>query len=1019
MRRTIVGGLVWLAAATLGFAQTAPRPTTDADVREHLSRFKSERADAEKLAGRFADGTLARADGLVAKAEAALGAGRLFQAAELVRQARWQLPYSPRPLPEHVSRVFGSFRLRHGGEVLAVAFSPDGKTLATGGADRVVSLWDLGNGREAIRYVGHADSVRALAFSPDGKTLASGASTIRLWSTADGKDLREIPGPGGSVTALAFSRDGKHLVSGHTGKEGASAGQVTVHETTGKLVRTIDDFRQHVTSLAFNAPGSIVAVGAGDGATRLYEYPKIVENPATPEYWAHQENQGATTHVTFTADDRYLVRCGLAGVRIYDVPRPGAPAGVATPRRTIANPSPEHHHQVALGLADGRTLVVGGSDGMLRAYDADTGKLVTAAPTHAATALALHPTTGQVASAGGENAVRLVDMDLGAQSTEFVGHEGPVWHASFRRDGARAVSASADKTVRIWDVVTGKAIHVLKGHSAPATLALFAPDGKRVFSAGADRVVRAWDAETGAALGEWTEHDGAVTAMDLSADGSRLVTGGADRKIVVWDVATGKPTSVVKNRTSIVAAVALHPKGDRFAVGNVDQTIELFDVSGKPLKKWAGHGVAVTSLAYSPDGRRLASAGADGLVKIWMPDEQVTLPLVVSGHAGPVSSVAFRSDGQHFVSCGADLVVKLWKIQGSPARVVQSYQGHREWVTSATFSADGDRILSASVDRSVKVWELASRDIPVHAEHFSSVDVVAFDPAGNLATGSADRVVRVWDRKTGAVRATIAGNQSSVVAVAFAPDGTTLFTSSLDRTIRMWNAETGVERPRSDSQKQSWTGLLRTPPLLLVANSGKQLLAWAPRDEQSTTIVAYDVEGNEQFTLVDQNRKIHSLCFSADGKGAATGAANGTVRVWNLEQKSVLPGGDWFLFDEKVSVADLALTPDRKTIVVTSEQGDVKIADVTTREVRKTLKAHPGKILGCVVSPDGARFLTWDAENTVKVWNLATGAEVRSWRLGPLFQEQASSVLNVAFAPDSKSIALGTTWSVALSLELP
>src|SRR5262249_9074485 len=149
------------------------------------------------------------------------------------RQARWQLPYAGPKLPDHVSRILGNLRLRHGHEIHALSFSPDGTKLATASRDRTVKIWDLGNGHELLTYTGHTDQVRSVAFSPDGKHIASagGDKDIKLWNAGDGKDVQTFKGQGVYTTALVFSKDGKYLVTSQAGPPGKNPGMVVVYET--------------------------------------------------------------------------------------------------------------------------------------------------------------------------------------------------------------------------------------------------------------------------------------------------------------------------------------------------------------------------------------------------------------------------------------------------------------------------------------------------------------------------------------------------------------------------------------------------------------------------------------------------------------------------------------------------------------------------------------------------------------------------------------------------------------------
>ena len=1020
----VLGILVLLALHASAFAQTRKLPDA-ADVKQMQAAYQAERTAADAIAKHFLPGLIERADDMAKKADASLAAGRLLQASEFYRQARWQLPYLPGKLPENVGRIFGNFRLRHGMEIKAVAFSPDGKTLATGGSDRLVKIWDLANGHEKLTLVGHADEVRVLAFSPDGKTLASAGAEadIRLWNVADGKEIRKLEGPGNYVMSIAYSADGKYVVSGHAGKQGGAAGLVTLHDAaTGELKRTISDFRVRVGSVAFNSTGKVLGVGVDDGTVRLYNFKDMVESATPTEYWSQQDNEGATYQVSFTPDDRKLICCGGYGIKIYVMPQPDQAFQVSTPERTIPAIG-DNHFKLAIAAADSKALITGAIDGVLRIYDMETGQTLTSLPGHSGEirSLALHPFGSQIASAGSDSMVRLWDFDVVVQTRDLTGHDGAVWFTVFDADGRRAVSASGDGTARIWDAQSAETLHVLK-HGGPVTMAMFTPDGKRVVTAGADRKVKIWDAGTGEMQQELAGHTGTVTALDISADGKYLLTAGADHLVKLWDLSPGgvKEIGHVDGITSVVTAVAFHPDSKKFAVGCVDQMIYLCDLAGKIETRWPAHAVAVSSLSYSPDGKSLASSGADGIVRVWPLATPGQKSAMIAGHNGPVSSVAFRKDSVHLLTCGADLMIKLWKLEGDSAKELQNYRGHRDWVTSANFSRDGSYLVSSSVDKTVKVWEITSRDLPFLPEHTGSVDTLTFSSDGTkIITGGADKSIKIWDRATGKELGTMRGHLSQISGLVPSPDGKMLFTAGFDRTIRLWDLVAMKEIPKSPSQQFSWGIVQATPLLLSMTPDGKTLNAWVPADDRSTYISSFDLEGNDRGQIIDQGRKVHSLCFSTDGKRAAAGSTNGIVRVWDLDKRTTIPaaGGDWKFFGDKLAVADLALTPDGSKIVVTSEQGDIKIATVDGRKIEKEFKGHADKINGCIVSPDGKRFATWDVTNTIKLWDLTSGEELRHWDLGDV--DRSNSVLCFAFSPDGKNLATGNSNTTIFLLDLP
>src|SRR5262245_62041225 len=234
--------LVLAALCTLALYSQQTKPPNAEEVKALQSKFRQERDQVIKTGAgkRFLPILLDKAEDFGKRADAALDAGRLLQASELFRQARWQLPYQSAQVPEHVSRILGNLRLRHGQEINDVAFSKDGRRLATASKDRTVKIWDMENGHELLTYFGHKDHVRAVAFSPDGKTIASAGAEadIKIWDPASGKDVRTIKGKGTYVTSLAFSPDGKYVVVSNEDRA------VRLYETaSGNLKREFADFR--------------------------------------------------------------------------------------------------------------------------------------------------------------------------------------------------------------------------------------------------------------------------------------------------------------------------------------------------------------------------------------------------------------------------------------------------------------------------------------------------------------------------------------------------------------------------------------------------------------------------------------------------------------------------------------------------------------------------------------------------------------------------------------------------------
>ncbi|MSU77984.1 MAG: WD40 repeat domain-containing protein [Gemmataceae bacterium] len=1013
--------------------QPTKAPNAD-DVKALQAKFGAERDVVVKagIAKKYLPAIMDKADELAKKSEEALAGGRLSQATEAIRQARWQLPYQPNGVPDHVARIIGNLRLRHSREIKAVAYSPDGTLLASASSDRTVKIWDLGNGHEILSYTGHTDAVRCLVWSADSSFIASagGEKNIKIWDPKTGKDKQSIVGAGANVSALAISKDGKHLFVGQFEIPGNPPNGLFVYETqTGKLVREVRDFPNRISSINVSPDGTTLATGDENGNTRLWQYPTFVDNVNQPAYWAVQDPSGAAYQVVFNADGRTLARVGQQGVKFYNVPLPGTPFQIAAPRMKIDVLGAQR----AIYSKDGKSIFVGDDKGNISFWDPDSGQILGSyknAHAGAIHGLTFNTDGNQLASCSYGFNIRLWDFDVVLQSRDVEIHGGSVWLATFSPDATRILSASADKTAKVWERVSGEVLFTLSDHKAPVTVAQFSPDGKFIATAGGDKILRIWDAKAGKLLNTGEGHQGTITFLDFSSSSTRIVTGSADRRAKIWDADTGKEILSIDDNPSIISSVAFSPNAKQIAVGNIDQTIRLYDAAtGKLQQSWQAHGVAVSGVAYSPDGTYLASCGADTVVAVWPLSTPGQNAIRLSGHSGPVSMVAFRNDSQHLVSCGADQLIKLWKIENGMGKEMQTYRGHKDWVTSVAFSKDGHHVVSASVDRRVKIWEITNKEIPLLAEHTSAVESVAVSPNGKIiATGSSDRTIKFWDRETGAEIASLPAHDIAIYALAFTPDSKRLLSSGSDfipasnttrANIRHWEINPPRALPLTQQQTNVFGRLLQYSPYMFVEPEGKSVYIWMPINSasESTYVEAFDIDaGTIAFTFKETTRKVNSLAFCANGKLAVTGAKDGSVLFWDLSKTDAKQdkAGVWNLFD-KVGVADLAITPDGATLVATSDTGEIKVGKVAGRQVVKSFKGHEGRILTCLVSPDGKRFVTMGADNIVKVWDL-DGNELRRWNMG---KHHESFVISLAFTPDGRQIVTANANTTVYVLDLP
>lgn len=1009
-----------------------------ADLKLLATKFQEERAAA--VADKFPPDALAPADDLAKRAEAAKAANNPRAAARYYRDARWQLPYLPPGLPPHVARVLGETRMRHPeppeGQtrgVYAVAYSPDGTVLASGSTDGTAKTWDLETGRELVTYRGHADQpddpskgvsvlgVAAVAFHPREPWVASAAGNqVHLWSPDTGervKVLAKLDKADLPLKTIAFSPDGTQLAAG------GDDGIVRVFTVaTGKEAFKSPSRNARVERVAFSRDGKRVAAVDANGLAGVY-----VPGAGNPvQLNLTVVPNGAAFGAAFTPDGSGLYTGGTDGrARLTGTPAADGAAGAGALVREFPGHTPAGLTDLAV-TPDGKLLVTAGEDKTVRVWEAGTGKPARSFQGHLTKVLglAVRPDGRQVASAGADGTIRLWDLSPTDDHRSLTAAAGPVWAAAVSPDGKRAAAAGADKLIRVYDPETGALEATLSGHTAAVTALAFLPDG-RLASAGGDRVVRIWDVAAKKQLTELSGHELPVLTLATSPDGKLLVSGAADRTARGWDPAGGKPLWTWTGKSAVCGA-AVRPGGSQVALGTADGGLVVLDVAGgTPKERFAqtAHVAGVAAVGYSPDGSRLASAGGDGVLRVWAVDANGTpAPLArfdgqarpgTPAGAAPLAAVAFAPDGRQVAAAGADGVVRIWDV---PTKTeARGLRGHPDWATAIAFAPDGRRLVAAGADGSVRVFELAPQEGSGRAGHLRAVTAVAVSPDGKtIATAAADQTVKLWDRASGRELLTLVGGPDEPFAVAFVgPDRVAAGGRTESREagrVHLWELKPAVRQLIGNS-----TGRLYN---LVALPDGSRFAALCTRpvDGDTTNETAYHVvadrDGGVVAQVVDGGRKVTAAAYSPDLALAAAGDDTGTVRLWDMGKKERV-GADWPVFAKPVS--DLGLTPDKKYLVAADAAGLVKVADVAKRETLVSAAAHPGGVRGLVVSPTGDTFVTLGADREVKAWSLKDLKELKPVRTWPL----PVGVNGAAYTPDGKQLVTANADGTAYVLDLP
>jgi WD40 repeat protein len=514
------------------------------------------------------------------------------------------------PLREQKAELY--VQTGHAESVSSVAFSPDGKILASGSYDKTIKLWSVETGAELRTLRGETDAIQSVAFSPDGKTLASGnfEKTIKLWSVETGAELRTLRGHTNIVNSVVFSPDGK-----------------------------------------------ILASGSHDGTIKLWSVETGAELRTLRE---HTSSVHAVYSVAFSPDGKTLAESYGETIKLWNVE-------TGQEIRTLSG-----HTALVDSVAfspDGKTIASsGGADNTIRLWNVETGAELRTLHGHTnnVQSVAFSPDGKTLASGSYDKTIKLWSVETGAELRTLRGHTGGIRSVAFLSDGKTLASGSYDNTIKLWSVETRAELRTFRGHTSSIIVypGVFSPNGKTLASGRKDNTIKLWSFETGAELRTLRGHLSNPILVIFSPDG-KILASSDSKTIKLWSVETGHELSSLKG----LGNIAFSPDSKILASASDDNTIKLWSVeTGVELRTLRGHTSIVHSVAFSPDGKTLASGSYDNTIKLWSVEAAILSGTgqelrTLSGHTGFINSVAFSPDGKTVASWSFDGTIKLWNVE--------------------------------------------------------------------------------------------------------------------------------------------------------------------------------------------------------------------------------------------------------------------------------------------------------------------------------------------------------------------
>lgn len=844
------------------------------------------------------------------------------------------------------------FEPGHQGEITGLAFTANGQTLASVGADRTLRTWNALTGQPIATVGAHTAGVNGVAINPGGAAAYTVGDDgfLKFW-TMPATASKTVPGQAGPVRALALSPDNTSYYTG--------AGDKTVRQfalQAAKETRSLAGPAAAITSVAAHPQNAFVAAGTQDSRIFLWNN----ADPKTPASWlAHG---GVVTSVQVNAPGTQLMSAGEDGlVKFWALP--------AVPPRTLTHPDT----MLAVAASpDGKKIFTGSADKLVRSWDAAKQAMEKqfAGHTAAVTAVAVSPNLQVLASGGADNTIRIWNQAMAKESDVLIAHAAPLSALSINAAGTQMLSAGEDGSVKVWALPLTQP-KLFTHPDAIAAVALSGDAGK-MLTGGGDKIVRLWNLASGTKEKEFAGPTLPIQSVAIAGNAATVAAASADKTVTLWNAGDAK----LLHKLPMPAgpqALAFSGDAQSIFVGLADNSIKQIKIAdGKEIKTLpAQHKGPIVALAVSLKGDMLFSASADKTIQTWtLPDGMAKAKFE---HAGPITAFALSKDGTR-IAAAADKLAKIWTVADGKEVGAIALAGEAK---SLALSPDGTRLVVAGADKLARVYGLDSKLLEI-LPHDGAVQAAAFVDAKKVVTAGADKLARLWTSSL----LWQGSHQGPVRQALFTPKGDQVITAGDDKAIKVWNAADGKEiKSLAADGPIAQLSVNGDGTKIASAGADKSVKIWTVADGKATTI---------SLPAIAQG-----ISLSPNGQRVAIALAEGPGNVIRVHDLGL--GKDVQIFaDHAGPIKALRFLGDGRTLISASADKTARVFDVGV----VALAAHPAGPTFAQYHGNAQQLITAGADKTIRLWDLAKMSPVKSF--GPL----ADPIKAIALSKDFTKVGV-------------